>query len=71
MRQDMREINRDLVTGAQYLISIVGTFFAVFVALKWVTADNAFCLIAALLAALAVAIAELYFIIKQDLKKNE
>ena len=72
--KDLKSINRQMVSGAQYLISIVGTFFGVFVLVGAATPDYGVRALLATICALVVGVAELYFVIKQDLyeeKKKE
>jgi len=62
------EVNRQLVSGLQYIVSIVGTFFALFVGMGFYGNDLATRLVGSLLAAILVGIAELYFIIREDIR---
>jgi len=69
--QMQRELNQQLVTGVQYLISVVGVFFALFVSLGFADQELAFRLLVSIAGALTVGLAELYFIIKQDMCEEE
>jgi len=69
--QMQRELNQQLVTGVQYLISVVGVFFALFVSLGFADQELAFRLLVSIAGALTVGLAELYFIIKQDMCVEE
>ena len=68
---EMREMNRYLVTGAQYLTSIVGTFFAIFIGLGYAINDFGARVMLGILCALVVALSEIYFIIKQDIEEEK
>lgn len=68
--KEVREMNRQLVTGAQYLLSVVGTFFAIFIGLGFATEEYGTRALVATLAAVLVGIAEIYFIIKQDMQEE-
>lgn len=66
-----REINRQLITGIQYLISIIGTFFALLVGLSFAIHEFAPRLIVAVIGALVVGLAEIYFIIREDMRAEQ
>ncbi|XP_076054162.1 vacuolar ATPase assembly protein VMA12 [Oratosquilla oratoria] len=67
---DLRAMNKQLVTGAQYLLSVVGTFFALFFAFGMVSDDYGGRALIATLGAVGVALAEVYFIIRDDLREE-
>ncbi|XP_063609612.1 transmembrane protein 199-like [Penaeus indicus] len=69
--KEMRIVNRHIISGLQYLLSVIGTFFAVFIALGMATQDYGVRALVATLAALAVGLAEMYFIIREDLKEEK
>lgn len=69
--KDLRSLNRQLVTGAQYILSIVGTFFAVFIGSGLAIPDHGTRVLLAITAALIVGLAELYFLIRDDLKEED
>jgi len=69
--KDLRSLNRQLVTGAQYILSIVGTFFAVFIGSGLAIPDHGTRVLLAITAALVVGLAELYFLIRDDLKEED
>lgn len=71
MREMHRELNRQLVTGVQYLVSIVGTFFALYVGMSFAFHDFVPRLVIAIIGALMVAFAEIYFIIREDMRAEE
>lgn len=66
----LREMNRYLVTGAQFLTSIIGTFFAIFIGLSFVLHDFGVRILFATFCAVVVALAEIYFIIRQDIEEE-
>lgn len=68
--KDLRTVNRHIVSGLQYLMSIIGSFFAVFIGLGMVTQDYGVRALVATIAALIVGLAEMYFIIREDLKEE-
>jgi len=69
--KEMRSLNKQLVTGMQYLLSIVGTFFGVFLGLGMAMDDYGIRALAGVIGALIVGIAELYFLIRDDLREEE
>lgn len=71
MREMHRELNKQIVTGVQYLVSIVGTFFALYIGTGFAIHDFAPRLVIAIIGALAVAFAEIYFIIREDMRAEE
>ncbi|CAL4061372.1 unnamed protein product [Meganyctiphanes norvegica] len=71
VRKDLRSLNRQLVTGAQYILSIVGTFFAIFIGSGLAIPDYGTRVLLAVIVALVVALAELYFLIRDDLREEE
>ena len=68
VREMQGEVNRQLVSGLQYLVSIIGTFFALYVALGFANQDMSVRLVIGLVGGLVVGLAELYFIIRDDLR---
>lgn len=70
MRAMHKELNRQIVAGIQYIISIVGTFFGLFVGLSYGLPELAPRLLIAVIGALVVALAEIYFIIREDLREE-
>lgn len=69
--EDLKSVNRQIVSGAQYLLSIVGTFFGVFMVVGMATPDYGIRALLATLSALVVGLAEIYFIIKHDIWEEE
>ncbi|KAG7165263.1 transmembrane protein 199-like [Homarus americanus] len=69
--KEMKSINKQMVSGAQYLLSIVGTFFAVFIAGGLVTSDYGVRALVATVSAVAVGLAEMFFIIREDLREED
>ncbi|MPC15532.1 transmembrane protein 199-like [Portunus trituberculatus] len=68
--KDIRTVNQHIISGMQYLLSVVGTFFAIFIGVGMVTPDYGVRALAATIAAVAVGLAELFFIIREDVKKE-
>ncbi|KAA0201852.1 hypothetical protein HAZT_HAZT003169 [Hyalella azteca] len=72
--QEYREIHKEmtthLITGAQYLLSIVGTFFALFIGSSLVVPEFSPRIVFGIIGALIVALAEIYFIIRDDIRKE-
>jgi len=62
-----QEMNGQLITGMQYIVSIVGTFFALFIGLRLATDDWPVRAVGGVVGAVAVGVAELYFIVRSDL----
>jgi len=71
MRKEIRSLNRQLVTGLQYILSIVGTFFAIFIGSGLAIPDYGPRVLLAIIVALVVALAELYFLIRDDLREED
>lgn len=69
--REMRTVNKQLVSGAQYLLSVIGTFFGVFILLGAVTQDYGVRALIATVSALIVGLAEMYFIIREDLRDED
>ncbi|MCL4133429.1 UNVERIFIED_CONTAM: hypothetical protein GTU68_003025 [Idotea baltica] len=67
----VREMNRQLVTGAQYLLSVIGTFFAVFIGLSYVLSEYGTRVLFSMFCAVSVGVAEIYFIIRQDINEEK
>ena len=65
--KDIRTVNQQIVSGMQYLLSVVGTFFAIFIAVGMATPDYGIRALVASLAAVVVGLAELFFIIREDM----
>lgn len=68
--KDMRTVNQHIISGMQYLLSVVGTFFAIFIGVGMVTPDYGVRALMATIAAVTVGLAELFFIIREDVKKE-
>ncbi|KAG0716046.1 Transmembrane protein 199 [Chionoecetes opilio] len=68
--KDMRTINQHIVSGMQYLLSVVGTFFAIFIAVGMATSDYGIRALAASISAVIVGLAELFFIIRDDIRNE-
>lgn len=69
--REMRTVNKQLVSGAQYLLSVIGTFFGVFILLGAATQDYGVRALLATVSALIVGLAEMYFIIREDLNEED
>lgn len=69
--REMRTVNKQLVSGAQYLLSVIGTFFGVFILLGAATQDYGVRALLATVSALIVGLAEMYFIIREDLREED
>ncbi|KAK3871020.1 hypothetical protein Pcinc_023816 [Petrolisthes cinctipes] len=69
--REMRTVNKQLISGAQYILSIVGTFFGVFILLGASTQDYGVRALLATISALIVGLAEMYFIIREDLREED
>lgn len=68
--RDIRTVNQHIISGMQYLLSVVGTFFAIFVLVGMVTPDYGVRALAASISAVIVGFAELFFIIRDDIRKE-
>lgn len=69
--KDLRSVNRQIVSGAQYLLSIVGTFFAIFIMVGMVTPDYGIRALLGIISALVVGLAEMFFIIREDIREED
>ncbi|KAK8751936.1 hypothetical protein OTU49_011144 [Cherax quadricarinatus] len=69
--KELRSVNKQIISGIQYLLSIVGTFFAVFVAMGFATSDYGVRALSATISAVVVGLAEVYFIIREDLREEK
>lgn len=69
--RDLRSVNKQMVSGMQYLISVVGTFFAIFIIVGWYNPDYGVRALTALISALLVGVAELFFVIREDLREED
>lgn len=69
--KDIRTVNQQIVSGMQYLLSIVGTFFAIFIAAGMATQDYGIRALAASISAVIVGLAELFFIIRDDVRSED
>ncbi|KAF2356114.1 ATPase vacuolar ER assembly factor Vma12 [Trinorchestia longiramus] len=67
-REVHKEMMKHLITGMQYLLSVVGTFYGIFMAAGLTTPDFAVRVVLGICGAMAVALAEIYFIIRDDIK---
>lgn len=68
--KDIRTVNQHIISGMQYLLSVVGTFFAIFILVGMVTSDYGVRALVALVSAIIVGLAELFFIIRDDIRKE-
>lgn len=68
--QDIRTVNQHIISGMQYLLSVVGTFFAIFIAAGMATSDYGVRALVASISAVIVGFAELFFIIRDDIRKE-
>lgn len=68
--QDIRTVNQHIISGMQYLLSVVGTFFAIFIAAGMATPDYGVRALVASISAVIVGFAELFFIIRDDMRKE-
>lgn len=68
--KDIRTVNQHIISGMQYLLSVVGTFFAIFIGVGMATPDYGVRALVATIAAVIVGLAELFFIIREDAKKE-
>lgn len=68
--KDIRTVNQHIISGMQYLLSVVGTFFAIFIAVGMATPDYGVRALVASISAVIVGIAELFFIIRDDIRKE-
>lgn len=68
--KELRSVNKQIVAGVQYLLSIVGTFFAIFIAVGMTTSDYGVRALVATISAVIVGLAEMFFIIRDDLREE-
>lgn len=68
--KDIRTVNQHIISGMQYLLSVVGTFFAIFIAVGMATPDYGVRALVASISAVIVGLAELFFIIRDDVRKE-
>lgn len=68
--RELRSVNKQIVAGLQYLISIIGTFFAIFIAVGMTTPDYGVRALVATISAVIVGLAEMFFIIRDDLREE-
>lgn len=68
--KDIRTVNQQIVSGMQYLLSVVGTFFAIFIAVGMATPDYGIRALVASISAVIVGLAELFFIIRDDIRNE-
>lgn len=68
--KELRSVNRQIISGMQYLLSLVGTFFAVFIGMGLATPDYGVRALIATISAVVVGIAEMFFIIREDLREE-
>ena len=71
IRREVRDMNKQIITGLQYLMSIIGTFFGVFFGVGLAIQDHGIRVLFAILSTVAVGIAEIYFIIRDDMKAEK
>lgn len=69
--RDLRTVNKQIISGFQYLVSIVGTFFGIFIIVGWAYHDYGVRVMLATISALLVGLAELYFVIREDLREED